>query len=1021
MQTKVSQFSKEEALIHYQKSYDRGAEDLETLIKLGRLYKEANAHATALFYLSKAIKLDPNNASVHADIGALCFKLGMDKEAKYHFYQAFHLSPKQHEYLSSAIFLAYKDLNNGLEEIVANTKFYYQNFILKNQAPYNHFSKLNPHKTKFRLGFVSADFYRHPIAYFLIPLLENLSSNFESYLYYNDNKEDVYTNKLRETANKFINIKNLNDQELAEWILKDEIDVLIDLSGLTYGGRLGVFSLKPAPLQISHLGYFGTLAMPEIDYIIADHNVISADEEKIFIEKIYKMDGFYSHSQIPDIPEANLEAPHKRNGYITFGSLNTLHKINPELINSWSQILKAVPKSKLLLNCIDLFSTCSKEHIYKLFAQHNISRDRLILKADIEREVFLSSYNDIDIALDSFPYSGGTTTMESLLMNVPVLTLHGQRWASNFSYSKLKTLQHPELIANSVEDYINKTIALAANPQAIDNYRKTLKIEVNNSFNIKAYTEKFAQAIKEMWQAKCANPELEINQEALWYFRKKDFGKALELYLRSLEINEKQIEVYIKITEILYEDHQVLKAINFCMKGLKIEPENPKLNALMAMNCSKFLMHKHSLYYAEKACELDPKNKNCFSTYLFLKNKDPNASLEDLKKIAGQYHEKYLSHIKVPTSIWKINPHKTKLRLGFLSGDISAHPVGFWIHDILKEINREQFEIFLYHSRDLTDDLTQKMIEMNGNYKNVVKLEDSRIAELIKNDDIDVLFDLSGYTKGERLGVLKYKAAPVQVSHLGYFGTLGIPEVDFLLADENVIKAGEEKFYSEKIYRIPGSYVHASLDRVPMPSLDIPYKRNGYITFGSMNGFHKITDEILLAWAKILLAVPNSKLLIDCLIVNADCCNTYLCKFFANQGIDRDRLIFKASRERIEFLNNYNNIDIALDAFPYNGGTTSIESLSMGVPVISIEGNKWASRFAASSLKAIGHPELIANDFDSYIKLAVELAAKPERIQNYKTQLRQDISNSKMALDKYIKNFEHAIWDIWKTKFNSKS
>jgi predicted O-linked N-acetylglucosamine transferase (SPINDLY family) len=238
-----------------------------------------------------------------------------------------------------------------------------------------------------------------------------------------------------------------------------------------------------------------------------------------------------------------------------------------------------------------------------------------------------------------------------------------------------------------------------------------------------------------------------------------------------------------------------------------------------------------------------------------------------------------------------------------------------------------------------------------------------------------------------------------------------MPEMDFMIADKNLIREGEDKYFTERIYNIPDCYCHCDLYNMPEAAIELPYDRNGYVTFGSTNSFHKVSADVIALWAKLLREVPNSK--IDNLVMGDKQNQAYVSNIFSRHGVDSSRLILRSSIPRQDFLRSYHDIDIGLDPFPYGGGTTTIESLMMGVPVITINGDRWVSRQSTGFLQTAGHPELVAIDINDYVSKAKALASDIDRLRSYRNNLRSDVQNSELNIDKYIARFEGAIQNMW--------
>jgi predicted O-linked N-acetylglucosamine transferase (SPINDLY family) len=283
-------------------------------------------------------------------------------------------------------------------------------------------------------------------------------------------------------------------------------------------------------------------------------------------------------------------------------------------------------------------------------------------------------------------------------------------------------------------------------------------------------------------------------------------------------------------------------------------------------------------------------------------------------------------------------------------------------------------------------------------WRSIVQVGDAEGAALIRQDGIDVLIDLSGHTGGNRLTLFARRAAPVQVSWLGYFGTTGVPAMDYILADHHVVPPGEEEFFTEAVQRLPLSYLCFS-----PPADDVaiglpPSQASGAITFGSFNNRIKITPAAVALWAEVLRAVPGSHLLLKSRQFADAGVRKTLSDQFAVHGIDAARLQMEGNSPRADYLAAYNRIDIALDPLPFGGGTITAECLWMGVPVIALRGDRWAGRIGVSFLNTLGlGEELVADSPDAYVAKAAALAADPARLADLRAGLRGRLETSPLC------------------------
>jgi predicted O-linked N-acetylglucosamine transferase (SPINDLY family) len=360
-------------------------------------------------------------------------------------------------------------------------------------------------KSKLNIGFVSSDFQKHPVGLFILDLfkcLKNKDLNLYAYLNKPINKEDEYSYLIKKNLNKYYNIDSLKDSETIDLIIKDKIDILIDMNGITSGNKLTIFANKPAPIQVTWAGFLHSTGLKEIDYIIGDPYVTPVENKDHFVEKIWQLPKIWCHLSSSDIKNINTEStPALKNNYITFGSFNNLHKMNELVISTWSKILNLVPNSVLFIKTGQLESYLFKNKIIKQFLKNGVFQNRLILDESSKREDLLYSYNKVDIALDPFPYNGGTTSFETAWMCVPLLTIEGEKFISRCGLSINKNLGLENWIAKNPEDYINKAVMFSKDFLKLDLIRSQLRNNSRKSilFNSEEFSNNLADSFKEMW------------------------------------------------------------------------------------------------------------------------------------------------------------------------------------------------------------------------------------------------------------------------------------------------------------------------------------------------------------------------------------------------------------------------------------------------------------------------------------------------------------------------------------------
>lgn len=354
-------------------------------------------------------------------------------------------------------------------------------------------------KKQLILGFVCADFKNHPVGYFSLSFLKELRKFFKIFLYYNSDDKDDYTDMfIFQTADSFNFVKNLNDKNLINQIKNDNIDILIDLSGHTPGNRLSIFKKKIVPLQFTCLGYLATTGLKEIDHIILDSYVYNSEE--FFSEKPLLMSKIWCSMTIPDLSrlEVNKKLPCENKEFFTFGCLNNIRKLNLNVIRVWSEILKKSQKYKLYLQNQDLDIPLVRRFLINEFKKNGVNKEQLILAKSQGRYKTLNQYNNIDLALDPFPYNGGTSSFEASLMGVPILVLEGNSFLSRCGVSINNNLNLTQLIAKNEIDYIEKAIRFSENIIELSQIKKDHHYKVLNSplFDNISYANDFAEKIQ---------------------------------------------------------------------------------------------------------------------------------------------------------------------------------------------------------------------------------------------------------------------------------------------------------------------------------------------------------------------------------------------------------------------------------------------------------------------------------------------------------------------------------------------
>jgi predicted O-linked N-acetylglucosamine transferase (SPINDLY family) len=419
----------------------------------GVLYRENARYDEAIQSFTKAVYYNSNFADAILNLGETYIVLGEIDKAEKCFKDILSINP-EHKVASDNLLLCYN----------YNAMYSAEKIFLKHQEWGNNVEKSKYLRSfsktdRIRIGLISPDFCKHPASRFMHALFEFIDSSlFEIYCYaeitYCDEKTDYFKSK----CNKWLEINNLSDSELAEIILQDSVSVLFDCAGHMNRNRLEVFTYRPAPLQISAFGYPSTTGLKSIDYRFADSITDPPEYHSYYTEKLLNFDKCFCSFSPDGIAEISTELPAKINGYITFGSLHTTSRLNKKVIDLWSDVLHAVPDSHLLIFRTTLCASVI-HRIKSQFIENNISLNRVDFQSKIPESGYLTVYSKIDCQLDTFPWSGHTTACESLCMGVPMLTLYGDRHAGRMVSSILINSGLEDYVAYSEKEYIDKAIA----------------------------------------------------------------------------------------------------------------------------------------------------------------------------------------------------------------------------------------------------------------------------------------------------------------------------------------------------------------------------------------------------------------------------------------------------------------------------------------------------------------------------------------------------------------------------------
>lgn len=482
---------------------------------------------------------------------------------------------------------------------------------------------------------------------------------------------------------------------------------------------------------------------------------------------------------------------------------------------------------------------------------------------------------------------------------------------------------------------------------------------------------------------------------------------------RALALRPDYAEAHNCLAVTLQGQDRLAEAESCFLRALQLAPEFSEAQ----INLGGLLMEQGRLADAQ-ACmrrllDRTPGFLTAIDSLLFLLNYTSANQAECLSE-ARRYGHQVGNATTFRFDHWLCEAQPARLRIGFVSGDFKKHPVGFFLESLLAQFDQSRFELIAYATVDKADELTARIKPYFSAWRPLHALDDDAAAGLIHADGVHVLIDLAGHTSGNRLPVFARRPAPVQASWMGYFATTGLAEMDYLLGDPHVAPHSEAGHFTERLWRLPESYLcftvpAADLAVAPLPALSAPS-----ITFGCFNNVTKMNDAVVETWAAILKALPSATLYLKSKQFADASMRETTAQRFAGHGVAAQRLRLEGYSSRSQHLADYNRVDIALDPFPYPGGTTSIEGLWMGVPVVTLRGDRFLSHIGETIAHNAGLPDWIAADKADYIAKAIGFAGDLGRLASLRAGLRQQVLDSPLfQAPRFARHFEDAMQGMW--------
>jgi len=493
--------------------------------------------------------------------------------------------------------------------------------------------------------------------------------------------------------------------------------------------------------------------------------------------------------------------------------------------------------------------------------------------------------------------------------------------------------------------------------------------------------------------------------------------QAAASYRRALTLKPDYVEAYYNLGLLLQGQGKPDEAESCYRQAISLKPDYVEAHNNLGIALKDQGKPDEAIASFRRALSLWPDYTEAHSNLLFCLNYLPDQFLAGYLEEARRYGRKATAGARAPFSDWNYTAQPERLRVGLVSDDFRNHPVGYFLENMLANIDPARIELIAYPISNIRDELTARLQPRFGAWHSLQGVNDENAARLIHQDGVHVLLDLAGHTSNNRLPLFAWKPALVQATWLGYFASTGIAEMDFIIADPISIPESHREHFTEKVWCLPETRVCFS---PPAPSEEIPVTElpalhNGFITFGCFQNLAKLNDGVLGLWGKLFELLPLARLrLQNPLSSSSPLILEQLQVRLSQNGIAPERVIIEKAVPRMEYLAAHAGIDIILDTFPFSGLTTTCEALWMGVPTVTLAGDMMVARQGASLLTCAGLADWIAKDQEEYVAKTLAHAADLEKLALLRAGLRQQVLESSLFDGKrFARDFETALWDMW--------
>lgn len=535
--------------------------------------------------------------------------------------------------------------------------------------------------------------------------------------------------------------------------------------------------------------------------------------------------------------------------------------------------------------------------------------------------------------------------------------------------------------------------------------------------SVLAETNKIEEAMRHIDIVLAEHPEHgdAYNTLGVLNLRQQRYDDAIAMFEESIALNPKSYKTLNNLGTALRLQGRIAEALAAYERCLSINPRYAVAVSNLATCYKSMGRIDEAIVTYRRALDIQPDYVLAHSNLVYCHNFLPGITLSKLLEVHAEWDKSQAHSYRKHWGGYRNSKDPSRpLIIGFVSGDFRCHPVGHFTVRVIEFLAKVGVQVACYANQSETDLLTERFKRASFLWRNILGVSDDEAAAFIRQDQVDLLFDLTGHNAANRLLLFARKPAPVQITWAGYMATTGLAAMDYIVADRYHVPEGVDQYYFEKILRMSDSFVCFD-PPADLPAIEaLPLVANGYVTFGCFNIVDKLNVEVIGLWSRVLKRIPRSRLVLKAWEFNCSVTRRRYSDMFLQHSIGSERLEFVGGTPHREHLGWYKRIDIALDPFPFSGSTTTLEALCMGVPVVTMPGETFASRHSLSFLSSVGLGGLAAGNAEQYVDIACSLAAEPKKLSALRAQLRQAVRDSPLCdSEKFGREFMAKCCSAW--------